>query len=166
MFHYGPARVLKLYREGCPEAVARTEYENTLCVHRLGLPGPQVFEVVPVQKTAVSGRALPISLRSLPSSLKELFPVHVLIGDLMSGVFFQKYVQAFKQTVAAMGAPSRYCVEEREAVFSEAGYRAAEDVDRKHSEYAVANMYRIAVRGVRAESLASITVSPATRYGA
>ncbi len=45
VFHFGPDRVLKLYREGCPEAVARTEYENTLCVHRLGLPVPQVFEV-------------------------------------------------------------------------------------------------------------------------
>jgi Ser/Thr protein kinase RdoA (MazF antagonist) len=51
VFDYGPGRVVKLYREGWPETLARAEYENTRCALRVGLPAPHVFEVA-----AIDGR--------------------------------------------------------------------------------------------------------------
>lgn len=46
VFQYGAHRVLKLYREGWGETDASAEYENNLCARHLGLPVPDVFEMV------------------------------------------------------------------------------------------------------------------------
>ena len=55
--------------------------------------------------------------------LRETFPGHSLICDLMSRGFVHRFALAFNQTVSEIGAPIRFLNDSPESLFQSMGYQ-------------------------------------------
>jgi methyltransferase (TIGR00027 family) len=68
------------------------------------------------------------AIRALLKTLRNLFPRHTLVCDLMSRRFFEKYGRSIHEKISGMGAPFKFKADDPERLFLEAGYRRASKI--------------------------------------
>lgn len=68
------------------------------------------------------------AMETVLEALTTVFPRQLLLCELMSRKFFEKYTQPFNETVKTMGIPFQYIVDEQEGLFYKAGYRLKEKI--------------------------------------
>lgn len=74
-------------------------------------------------------------------TLREVFPKHCLICDLMSRSFVNRFAHAFNKTVLEIGAPIKFLADSPESLFQKMGYRVVQ----KASVIETARDYGVAV---------------------
>lgn len=67
-------------------------------------------------------------IKELLQTLRDHFPRHNLICDLMNRDFFEKYARPIHSKIANLGAPFKYIVEDPAKVFLESGYELTEQI--------------------------------------
>jgi O-methyltransferase involved in polyketide biosynthesis len=70
----------------------------------------------------------PQEIGQLLQTLRQLFPRHTLICDLMTREFFEAYGRTLHETITGMGASFKFIADNPEDVFLKSGYIRAERI--------------------------------------
>lgn len=68
------------------------------------------------------------TIRQLLQALRNVFPKHKLICDLMSRKFFEKYSRTIHEKLSGMGATFKFTADNPEATFLSSGYQRVDRV--------------------------------------
>lgn len=84
------------------------------------------------------------------TTLRDVFPGHKLVCDLMTRRFFDKYSRPIHDKIRELGAAFSYTVERPEQIFIERGYRLLEriSIPLRAAELGAVNIPRLLIRWV------------------